>query len=135
MIKPDGRVKVLDFGIAHESRQNSGQTMTQAWGTPPYMAPEQETGTVCRESDVYALGVVAYELLTGRRPFDGGYLHSLKVEKRFTPVSALVPGIPKAVDAFFDRALEPDPAKRFRTASELARALAAIEAPTPASPA
>lgn len=135
MLKPDGRVKVLDFGIAHETARNSGQTMTQAWGTPPYMAPEQETGSVCRESDVYALGVVAYELLTGRRPFDGGYLLTMKIQKQYRPATEAVPTLPKGVDAFFDRALDPDPAKRFRTASELARALASLAATTPASPA
>ena len=127
MIRPDGKVKVLDFGIAHETRAMSGATQTQAWGTPPYMAPEQEMGSVCRESDVYALGVVAYELLTGTRPFSGSYLLTMKINKQYRPVSDLVPGSAPELKAFFARALAPDPADRFKTAGELARALAAIE--------
>jgi serine/threonine-protein kinase len=130
MLRPDGRTKVLDFGIAHETRAMSGATQTQAWGTPQYMAPEQEMGSVCRESDIYALGVVAYELLTGRRPFNGAYLLAMKQQKQYTPVSEIVPTAPPELATFFDKALDPDPEKRFRTASELARALAAI-APTP----
>ena len=120
MIDASGTVKILDFGIAHETRRAEGATQTQAWGTPPYMAPEQEMGSVCRESDLYALGVVAYELVTGRRPFVGSYLLAMKQQKQFPPV-------PGELKAFFERALDPDPSKRFRTATELARALAAIE--------
>jgi len=130
MIGRDGRTKVLDFGIAHETRSMTGATQTQAWGTPPYMAPEQETGSVCRESDVYALGVVAYELIAGARPYAGNYLLTMKIEKKYRPIHELVPGAPGELKAFFDKALEPDPEKRFRTAGELARALGAIE-PTP----
>jgi serine/threonine protein kinase len=130
MIAADGRVKVLDFGIAHETQRAAGATMTQAWGTPPYMAPEQETGSVCRESDVYSLGVMAYELIAGQRPFTGNYLLTMKLEKKFRPIHELAPHAPPELKAFFERALEPDPEKRFKTASELARALAAIE-PTP----
>jgi serine/threonine-protein kinase len=130
MLTSDGTPKLMDFGIAHEARTASVETRTEAWGTPPYMAPEQETGSVCRESDVYALGVVAYELIAGQRPYAGNYLLTMKLEKKYRPIHELAPHAPPELKAFFEKALEPDPEKRFRTASELARALAAIE-PTP----
>lgn len=114
----DGRCKVMDFGIAHQS-SGSGQTRTDPWGTPPYMAPEQEQGRVCVETDLYALGCMTFELLTGGRPFAGS---ADKLARRFTRPAALVPGLPRALDAFMERALDPDPQRRFQTAGEFLKA-------------
>jgi len=127
MLEKGGSCKVMDFGIAHEARTVSEATQTAAWGTPPYMAPEQEMGRVSRESDLYALAVMAYEMLAGTRPFTGGaYLLEKKLKKDFAPVTRTDPALPPAADAFFAKALEPEAEKRFRTAEEFARAFAAL---------
>lgn len=119
MVARDGTLKLMDFGIAHEARTISSVTATQAWGTPPYMAPEQEDGFVLPASDLYALAVTAYELLSGRRPFDGPGLIGAKRAKSYGRLGG-------AYDAFFDRALEPDPARRFATAAEFTASFDAL---------
>jgi tRNA A-37 threonylcarbamoyl transferase component Bud32 len=130
MIGPEGRCKVLDFGIAHEARSMEA-TRTQAWGTLPYMAPEQEMGSVSKESDLYAMGVIVYELLAGERPFQGGYMLDRKLRKDFRPIVQANPDAPEGLHAFFQKALDPDPAKRFASAQEMIRALDAIGQPAP----
>lgn len=127
MLTTAGRCKVMDFGIAKESRRRDDATMTQAWGTPPYMAPEQELGSVRRESDLYALGVMLYELIAGRRPFEGAAMLDQKLKGEFPPITTARPGVPPALQKFFATALAPDPANRFHSGKELARALEAVE--------
>ena len=106
-------------------------TRTQAWGTLPYMAPEQEMGSVSKESDLYAMGVIVYELLAGERPFQGGYMLDRKLRKDFRPIVQANPDAPEGLHAFFQKALDPDPAKRFASAQEMIRALDAIGQPAP----
>jgi serine/threonine-protein kinase len=120
MISPDGSAKVLDFGIAHQSQTGSTFTKTAASGTPPYMAPEQAMGSVSNASDLYALAVMVYELLAGRRPFDGPDFLGPKLEGRFERITSVRPDLPRTLDAFFIKALAPDPTKRFQSAKELA---------------
>ncbi|HXT01058.1 MAG TPA: serine/threonine-protein kinase, partial [Elusimicrobiota bacterium] len=113
MVTAGGAVKVMDFGIAHQSRSTATRmTQTVASGTPPYMAPEQAMGSVSKASDLYALGVMTYELLTGRRPFDGPDYLGPKLEKRYAPATQVNPALPAALDPFFAAALDPDPTKR-----------------------
>lgn len=113
MIAADGTAKVMDFGIAHQARTAATQvTQTVACGTPPYMAPEQGMGSVSKASDLFALGVMTYELLTARRPFAGPDYLEQKLQRRFEPATRLNPELPAALDHFFAAALEPDPTKR-----------------------
>lgn len=124
MLTPAGLVKVMDFGLAHQARHTAAQmTRAAAGGTFPYMAPEQELGEVCRQSDVFALGVCLYEMLTGRLPFEGPNFLAQKREKRCLPPSKVQVGLPAALDAALARSLDPDPAARFDSAAELAAAV------------
>ncbi|MBI5623358.1 MAG: protein kinase [Elusimicrobia bacterium] len=124
LITNEGGAKITDFGIAHRARmEDSRSTRTYAAGTPHYMPPEQETGTVSLESDTYALGVMAYELLTGALPFPGPDFTAQKLAMRMEPPTVRVPGLPPHVNTAISRALDPRPEARFRRASDLVRAL------------
>ena len=123
MVTGDGSSKVMDFGIAHQAKLTvSKLTSAEAWGTPAYMPPEQEMGAVSRESDLYALAALAYEMLTGEVPFRGPNFLAQKQAGRFRAPSEAVAGLPKSLDAFFDEALQAEPARRFHSAPEFLKA-------------
>ena len=114
MLDDEGRPRVMDFGIARMAKDATRAMTNTIVGTPPYMAPEQEQGLVRKESDVYALALCAYEMLTGRLAFAGtgaGMLMN-KVNKAFAPATTLAPELPPQADELFAQALEPDPSKR-----------------------
>ena len=123
---------VADFGIAHVLDDAAGgQPLTElglAIGTAAYMSPEQATGhdSVDGRTDVYALGCVLFEMLAGVPPFRGETARAI-LAARFAgpppPLEEAVPGAPPHVCHAVGRALAPDPAERFRTASDFARAL------------
>ncbi|HEU4699196.1 MAG TPA: protein kinase [Gemmatimonadales bacterium] len=131
---------VADFGIAKAVDVSSGATLTQAGtavGTPAYMSPEQASGAaVDGRSDVYSLGCVVYEMLTGAPPFTGPTAQAV-ILKRFTdPVPSarqLRPELSEAVEQTLRRALAKDPADRYANAGELAAALT-LAGTTPAGP-
>jgi predicted Ser/Thr protein kinase len=123
MLLPDGRVKVMDFGIAR-ARRFEGLTATGAFlGTPEYVAPEmiEGSGTEPR-SDLYGLGVIFFELLTGQRPFTGdtpfAILRKHATEEAPAP-SRLEHGVPPELDAIVRHLLRKDPAERPASAEEL----------------
>lgn len=128
MLAGNGAVKVMDFGIARQAKDSLARcsTIHSVAGTPPYMAPEQEQGSTRRESDVYALGVCFYEMLTGKLPFSGqgAGLALNKLKGSFPPASESgADGIPKKVDQALLKALSPDPTLRYRSPVEFSRAL------------
>jgi serine/threonine-protein kinase len=124
MVDAGGRAMVVDFGLASELRESltrvSHQTMS---GTPAYMAPEQYVGVVKRESDIYAMGICLYELLTGALPFQGDDPLKQKKGKEYREVSAILPWLPEGVDALLSRALEPEPSQRIADALDFLAAL------------
>jgi serine/threonine-protein kinase len=146
LLATDGTVKVTDFGIARAWDDSQELTKTGAViGTATYFSPEQAQGTPADErSDVYSLGVVMYEMLAGRPPFQGdspvavAYQH---VSSSAPPPSTLNSDVPPELDAVVTRALQKDPAFRYQTADEfkadLTRILAgqAPNVPTAAVPA
>ena len=117
LIDRDGRVKIADFGIAALVGSDADHS-----GTPPYMAPEQETagGTIDHRADIYALGVVLYEMLTGERPEQDPSKPSHRVE------------IDVRLDEIVLRALEKEPARRYQTAGEFRTVVETMAITSPA---
>ncbi len=129
------RAKVLDFGVAKHRRPatHDGGHLTQTGvllGTPAYMSPEQVHGRqVTRHSDIYALGVMTYRMLTGQLPFDApdrGDLLEMHIIAKPQPPTELNPEIPAALEATVLRCLAKRPSDRFDTMTDLATALGAL---------
>ena len=127
-IAPDGTAKLMDFGLARYLAQD--QAETRLMGTVLYLAPEQARGqAVDARADLYALGVVLYEALTGRLPFSGDdplAVIAQHLNARPTPPRELRPELPPALEAVILRLLAKEPDDRFATASAVKAALAAI---------
>jgi eukaryotic-like serine/threonine-protein kinase len=126
IVDPDGRVKVTDFGIARAGASDMTQTGS-IMGTAQYLSPEQAQGVnVDERSDLYSVGVVLYEMVTGRVPFEGDSAVSIalkQVAEAPTPPSAINPDTPPELEALILRALAKDPAQRFQDADEFITAL------------
>jgi serine/threonine-protein kinase len=135
-LSADGKLKLLDFGVAKAAFnvESDGEGLSIV-GTPEYMAPEQARGEADQRSDLYALGVVLFELLSGRLPHEAEspvLLLDAKFRKEPESLRKLAPekGIPKMVDATVSRALSTEPEHRYGSAAELREALeAALQEP------
>lgn len=133
LLADDGRLVLTDFGIARMLQDNvstSSETLTRAdtiLGTPQYMAPEMFTGaTVDYRADIYALGIILYQMLSGRVPFKGDTFYSLaKMHVQDAPPSlrTLRPDLPHQVDAVIQTALAKSADNRFQSAGALAQSL------------
>src|SRR4051794_21600242 len=134
IIDDEGHAKGADFGIARAVASEMTETGTII-GTVQYISPEQAEGhQVDARSDLYSAGIVLYELLTGRVPFEAESAVSIAIQQineRPVPPGQLQPGVPRGLEAVVMRALEKDPALRFQTAGEFIAALRAPAAPPP----
>jgi eukaryotic-like serine/threonine-protein kinase len=121
LVRPNGTLVLTDFGIARSALVGQLTVAGSVLGTASYISPEQASGAVATAaSDVYALGVVAYQCLSGHRPFDGATPIEIAMKHvRDTP-RPLPADIPPTVRAIVDRALAKDPAARWPTAAALA---------------
>jgi serine/threonine protein kinase len=139
LVTPDRRVKITDFGIA---RATEGMALTQTgqvMGTPQYLSPEQaQGGRATPASDVYSLGVVTFECLTGKRPFTGESAVATALAQIREPVPPLPESVPRDLAAVVTRAMSKDPAERFADGTAYAAALrepatvaAAVPPPVP----
>jgi predicted Ser/Thr protein kinase len=129
LITSRGQAKITDFGVARLESSNltaAGQFI----GTPNYMAPEQVTGgAVDGRSDLFSLGVVLFELLTGARPFGGSSMTEVtyKIVHEGSPIpSRARPGLPPAFNPIILKLLEKDPARRYQRGAEVARVLESL---------
>ncbi len=119
MIGNNGVVHVMDFGVARLAKDPSltSQMTRTIVGTPAYMAPETQDGFISKESDIYGLAVCVYESLTGQLPFTATPSGTVNKIKRVYPLISSF-GFPKGMDLIFNRALDPNPNLRFKSARE-----------------
>jgi serine/threonine-protein kinase len=127
LIEPGGSVKLTDFGIAQGAKRSRLTAEGTSMGTPEYMSPEQAMGaTTSPASDVYSLGIVLYEVLTGRVPFNGESLLAtlrMQADDPPPPPRKIVSSLPRRVETVVLKALAKQPEARYAGAGALARAL------------
>ncbi len=135
MIDKEGQAKIMDFGIARAMREKGITGEGAIIGTPEYMSPEQVDGKEAdQRADLYALGVILFEMVTGRVPFEGDTPFSIANKQKSEPPpipKKLAPQIPEGLNRLILHCLEKDKTKRYQTAEELLADLATIEESLP----
>jgi serine/threonine-protein kinase len=140
LVTPDKRLKVTDFGIARALATIHPEEHSEVvWGSPQYFSPEQAAGEPpSPASDVYSLGVVLYELLTGSLPFNAmtpEELGRMHLDAYPHPIREYLPDIPPTLEQIVDKVLSKEPAARYRTADQLGRVLMRFGTQTQPAPA
>lgn len=127
LVTRDGRVKVTDFGIARAISETSQHDANVMWGTPQYFSPEQAAGQPATPaSDVYSIGIIMFEMLTSKLPFEAESHTGLAIKHIHEPaplVSAYYPYIPAQISRIVEKVLAKEPTGRYRTADQLGRVL------------
>lgn len=123
MLLQDGTIKVMDFGIARFNRETDKTMSEKAIGSVHYISPEQASGNITDErSDIYSVGIMMFEMLTGQKPFDGdnpvsiALMHMQTQPRRPTELNTT---IPEGLEEIILKAIQKDPAKRYQTAGEM----------------
>ncbi|MGN0974787.1 MAG: Stk1 family PASTA domain-containing Ser/Thr kinase, partial [Gemmiger sp.] len=128
MLLADGSIKMMDFGIARFSRAQNQTVSDKAIGSVHYISPEQAKGDhTDARTDIYSVGVMLYEMLSGRLPFDGNGAVSIAIKQisdKPTPLAEVAPNVPEGLRQITERAMEKDPKDRYQSAQEM---LAAID--------
>jgi eukaryotic-like serine/threonine-protein kinase len=128
LISPDGYAKLMDFGIAMDVDSQPHHVPGQVLGTTYYISPEQALGqVVTRQSDLYSLGVLGHELLTGIKPFDRNTPIATALAHVSDPPPPLPPGVPADLAEVIMACLAKDPEERPESAAEAARLLADMD--------
>ena len=123
MLLSDGTIKVMDFGIARFNRETDKTISEKAIGSVHYISPEQARNEVTDErSDIYSVGIMLYEMLTGKKPFDGdspvsiALMHMQSQAKKMTEIAA---SVPEGLEEITEKAMQKEPSKRYQTAGEM----------------
>lgn len=123
MLLSDGTIKVMDFGIARFNRETDKTMSEKAIGSVHYISPEQARGDVTDErSDIYSVGIMMYEMLSGKKPFDGdspvaiALMHMQSGAKKMSEINK---SIPEGLEEITEKAMQKEPSKRYQTAGEM----------------
>ncbi len=131
MLLADGSIKMMDFGIARFSRAQSQTVSDKAIGSVHYISPEQAKGDrTDARTDIYSVGVMMYEMLSGILPFDGTGAVSIAIKQisdKARPLAEVAPGVPEGLRQITEKAMEKDPAARYQSAREMLDALEAFK--------
>ena len=131
MVLPNGHIKVTDFGIARFARSETRTITDKAIGSVHYIAPEQARGDLTDEkADIYSVGVMLYEMLSGSLPFDGSGTVSIaimQISEKPKPLAQVAPNVPEGLRQITEKAMEKDPDDRYQSAAEMLQAIQAFK--------